>query len=460
MVWLLVLACLLPTNVPLIRTSEPVPLPHIAFRVAHQNGVCSFVLSPNGKILAMGGFESTIKLWDAQHGELLHSLSIPGETAYSLAFSPDSATLASGSDNHVAGAGRVTSSHAILWDTATGKQRTLLGSENGKGDEDRYVEQVAFSPDGTQVAVSTDKRDDIHSGVDLWDAHTGVLLRRTSELPGYHLGLTFSPDGSAFAIGFTDRDAKSVEAKAGIYVWDTGSGVLTHTLFGHGASMLSPKFSPDGSLLASDCTDVTGAGSILIWDARTGEEKRKLVRESTSVQGLVFSPDSKTLASVHIEMHPYQPDFSFSARYKLEASHTDTVIWDLASGKPLHVLPSQWISSFAYSPDGSQLVTKNSYSPFSFDDEKGKKSDQPRHSVLSLWDTKTGALLLTVEVFDSRTRGASLTWIAYTPEGYCDGSPTINEVLRWHVGEDFFPAARYARQYHRLDRIQAALQTK
>ena len=80
---------------------------------------------------------------------------------------------------------------------------------------------------------------------------------------------------------------------------------------------------------------------------------------------------------------------------------------------------------------------------------------------LRFWRPETGALLLTPSrFFRAHAKGMPVTWIAYTPEGYYEGSSDIREVLRWSVHTKILPAITYERQYHRPDRIQAALQTK
>ena len=94
--------------------------PHRAFGV----WVWSVAFSPDGRTLASGSLDDTIRLWDAVTGA--HQRTLTGHTSsmsYSVAFSPDGRTLASGSgdwsddDNTIR-----------LWDAVTGApQRTLTG---------------------------------------------------------------------------------------------------------------------------------------------------------------------------------------------------------------------------------------------------------------------------------------------------------------------------------------------
>jgi WD40 repeat protein len=114
----------------------------------HTNDVNSVAFSPDGRLLASGSGDKTIKLWDVATGSLVRTLS--GHTSWvnSVAFSPDGRLLASGSaDNTIK-----------LWDVASGSLvRTLTGHTD-------WVRSVAFSPDGRLLASGSG--DDT---IKLWD---------------------------------------------------------------------------------------------------------------------------------------------------------------------------------------------------------------------------------------------------------------------------------------------------
>jgi WD40 repeat protein len=99
---------------------------------AHAFGVYSVAFSPDGKTLASGNHDETIQLWDVKIGVVLRTLR--GHTSWvrAVSFSPDGKTLASGSRDRT----------IKLWDVKTGKElATLKGHPEG-------VNAVAFSPDG------------------------------------------------------------------------------------------------------------------------------------------------------------------------------------------------------------------------------------------------------------------------------------------------------------------------
>jgi len=277
----------------------------------HSSSVSSIAFSPDGKRLASGSGDSTIKLWETATGRELLTLKGHSNGVSSVAFSPDGKRLASGGGD----------STIKLWDTATGRELlTLKGHSSG-------VSSVAFSPDRKRLASGSRDRT-----IKLWDTATG---RELLTLKGHSAGVrcvAFSPHGRRLASG---------GAESRIKLWDVGTGRELLTMKGHSHRVYSVAFSPDGKRLASGCYYRT----IKLWDTRTGIETLALKGHSDSVSSVAFSPDGKLLASG-----------SWDSTLKL---------WETATGRELLTMkgPSDRVYSVAFSPDGKRLASGSGAPP-------------------------------------------------------------------------------------------------
>jgi WD40 repeat protein len=142
----------------------------------HSGNVTSVDFSPDGKRIASGSADNTVKLWDANTGKLLRTLDGHAGNVTSVDFSPDGRRIVVGSYGSTQ---RNKDLSLKIWDTNTGElQRTLTGHTWGVG-------SVAFSPDGKLIASG----DHMLTFLNLSDANTGQLQGTVAENENISFGL-------------------------------------------------------------------------------------------------------------------------------------------------------------------------------------------------------------------------------------------------------------------------------
>lgn len=269
----------------------------------HKGPVSALAFSPDSSILASGGRDHEIRLWDARTGA--ERFTLPGHDApvLCLAFSPDGSTLASGGEDKA----------VRLWDNATGKQKSILTAARD------HVLSVAFSPDGKLLAAAG-KDTVIH----IYDLSAG----KSRELVGHHgpvLFADFFPDGALLA---------SLGADSEIRIWRVKTGSVKTVMSGLPDGIVAAASSPDRAGVAF----ALSGNVIALWSLESGRQTASLSGHTGLLDGVVFSHDGRLLASV---------------------GKDQTVrIWD-ASGSSRAVLSghTEWTSAAAFSPDGKTLAS-------------------------------------------------------------------------------------------------------
>ncbi|NEO52294.1 MAG: PQQ-binding-like beta-propeller repeat protein [Okeania sp. SIO3B5] len=227
---------------------------------SHQANVRSVAVSPDGRTLASGSGDGTVKLWDIPTGEMLVSFLHSGVVT-AVAFTADGRTVIGCSADR----------GMKSWDIYTGR---LLHRMNG-------TQPIAFGAGGLRMAASGGPR-----FIRLWNAEQGQLLRNLS-IPntnnnGGIEAIAFSEDGQTIA--------HAMKGESKVLVWDVETWKVRYTLEKHSQAIKAIAISPDGKILASSSED----GNINLWDLGTG----KLLRSIKGDGAIVFSPDSKQLVSV------------------------------------------------------------------------------------------------------------------------------------------------------------------
>jgi DNA-binding beta-propeller fold protein YncE len=256
-----------------VTTEATLPLrmpstPDIPPEVEVVSPVTSVKFSPDGKILAVGGYRE-VRLVDPASGKVLATL--PGHANYvrSLAFSPDGGMLAA------AGGPPQISGEIKIWDTNTHQLiRTLEGHRD-------CIYSIAWSPNGKVIASgSYDKM------VKLWDAATGKELKNLQDHIDAVFAVAFSPDGKRLASASQDRTVK---------MWDVASGRRLYTLSDALDGLTGVAFSPSGAQVAAAGYDKT----IYIWELTEegGTLSRSLIADEESLLALLWSPDGKSIVT-------------------------------------------------------------------------------------------------------------------------------------------------------------------
>ena len=242
-----------------VQTSEALSL-----LTGHTGAVNRIAFSPDGKTLASGGNDNTLRLWDVETQTEIGALEGHAGGPNSIWFSPDGRTLASRDDDNT----------LRLWDVDTQTQIRTLEGYTGT------VESVSFSPDGKTIA--TGGQDEI---VRLWDVSTRTEIGTLEGHTGYVSSVSFSPDGTTLASGSWDGTVR---------LWDVSTRTEVGILEGHTSLVRSVAFSPDGKTIASGSNDNT----LRLWDVDTLAEIGGLEFGSFSrlVTGIAFSSDGQRIA--------------------------------------------------------------------------------------------------------------------------------------------------------------------
>ena len=325
----------------------------------HTDPVATVAVSPDGKILATGSFDKTVKLWDAATGKELRTLA--GATGHTnlvlgVAFAPDGLTLATvSSDNSLK-----------IWDFATGQVKLNLAHPN-------IVHCAAFDKTGKFVATG---------------CQDGILrIHDVAKVPGTvakAINAHVLPQGQSIYAVAWHTDGKRV-ASAGldksIKIWDAASGNLVKEIkpgsvapplsatmlatvpgllgtaaahscngprpAGHKDQVYTLAFSKDGKQLASGSSDHT----VKLWNPDTGT----LIREFSN-------PNAKPAGTAH-------PGFVNGVRFTADGTRLVSVgnapklrgylaVWNVADGKSLYGRELEFgpIHSVDLRTDGSLLL--------------------------------------------------------------------------------------------------------
>ena len=296
-------------------TSEPEASPRHTL-TGHTGGIAAMVYSPTGRILVSGGYDRTMRIWDAEHGTLLQTITVLEDVegyVTSVTISPDEAWVAAGSSNE----------EVKIWRVEDGSLVQTIRWRDQIEAPSRYV---SFSPDGRYLAVSGGWGKE---AVRIWNVAGGDLYRTLEWSEHAAHFMSFSPDGHSiaaaplyhriisiwdlatgqnvqtygfrdlsdvFAYSWSGRKAATASREWGagwkIRIWDLENDVVIQKFTAHKDTVKSMAFSPDGRILATTGSD----RMVRIWDVESGRQIRTFHGRGDVIHVMAFSPCGRTIA--------------------------------------------------------------------------------------------------------------------------------------------------------------------
>ncbi|OOO09066.1 WD-40 repeat-containing protein [Aspergillus oryzae] len=365
----------------------------------HEHFIGAVAISPNGKLIASGSLDHTVRTWDIDTGALLWT-SEHDDFVRVVRFSPNNEFVVSGSGDRT----------VRLWDAATGKPRETLSAGR--------ISSLAVSPDGRLVTA-------VGQGLQLWDKTMDSPIQTFEGHAREISGVTFSPNGELLV---------SCSADGTVRVWDTNLVTAHKALQRHSYEVAATRISPDGRLLGSGSTDY----KLQLWDIATGMPLQVLDDYSGKSSTLTFSPDSSLMAfrpksdsaiirlwntvtgelcrtlgdhSSAVDRVVFSPDCQRLASIDEEWTIT---LWDIPSGERLYSLngDGSWVC-IAFSRNGTKLASSSG-------------------NLVRVWDTKTGRLQQELKGHKSK-----ITAMAFTADERFIASGSIDAKIRiWDLATD------------------------
>jgi WD40 repeat protein len=440
----------------------------------HTQPISALAFSPDGKWLASGSDDLTIRLWDPKTGQA-KVIKTPHKVRLSrLAFSPDSRYLASAG-------GPI----ARLWAVATGTHELQF-----KGHE-KAVLALAWGPDGKTVATGG-----LDSTVRLWNLDGRCRQTFNTPLERIHV-LAFTADSKALLIAGTPRTAYLLDLVSGkervkfadldgpvacgafspdgrlavtagargdeLQLWKTATGALARRLSGKGQTLWSCAWSPDGQAVAwgGGRVDPDEAApnqrgplewSFSLTQLEPGPAPDDTWRRAQTTLGpltlqkgaqeyVTVKRGPETILTLQV---PAVRCFTLLAGDRVALGRfgrlgTGLFLYDARTGKELRAFKgANKVYAVAPSPDNRYLLSTG--------------NDQ----CLRVWDPNRDEPLLSLFV-------SGADWVAWTPEGYYAASPGGEQLMGWYLDNGpeqmgtFHPAFQFRASLYRPDVIRLLL---
>jgi WD40 repeat protein/serine/threonine protein kinase len=350
-----------PVNIAARIEGQPDPKPNYLRLAGHDGPVRSVAFSPKGTLVLSGSEDHSVRVWDPAAGEAVKALRGHGGIVRSCTFSPDGEWVLSGGEDQ----------SVRLWDVKGYEEVRVLHATVFAGHEDAVL-SAKFSRDGKQIVTASRDRT-----ASLWNAENGTPVRRFQE--GHEFlasGVVFYPDGKHLATGAGDNSVR---------VWDVTAGTQTAAMTPTGR-IGTLAVSPDNQLLATGSL----GSDIQLWNAANGATLGALKGHTMEISALMFSPSGDRLASGDSRGHV--------RLWRKEANgQGGAPMWNFERELVGH---NGSITALRFTPDGKRLVTASGdYTCGQWDVDTGEEQRQValKHGewVSSLELSADGKLALT-----------------------------------------------------------------
>jgi WD40 repeat protein/tRNA A-37 threonylcarbamoyl transferase component Bud32 len=272
----------------------------------HDGPVMSMAFAPDGRLLATGSDDTSLRLWDAATGKQQAVLPGHSSAVVGVAFAHSGEFLVSGDSDGT----------LRLWNVATRDEGPALPHHQGN------LRRLALSPDDRTLAVGGGAQ-----GVELWDLETRSIRQTLAGRHGSVFAIAFAPDGQTLATG---------DANGSIHLWDPATGTERATFRADSIGLRALTFAPDSKTLASAGT---GDKDVKRWRVSTQERVATFDTYANPALNLAISPDGHLLAT---------------------GSRDGTVkVWDVSAARVLATLRAHQgsVLAVAFAPDGRTLAT-------------------------------------------------------------------------------------------------------
>lgn len=372
----------------------------------HKHGISSLAFSPDGKQILSGSYDNTIRVWDVATGVEVRKLR-GDQGVRSVAFGPKGKRIVSGGWERI----------VKVWDTESGAEVVTLRGHQG------CVRSAVFSPNGKRIVSASDDQT-----IKIWDAESGTEIITLQGHQGNVTSVAFSPDGEKIVSASNDKTVK---------VWDAEPVAELITLYGHESGVLCVAFSSDGKQVASGGRD----RMIRVWDSSNAAEIMTLLGHEATINSIAFSPKGDRLISASDDGTIRVWSSKIDTRAMTLPGHTGRVlsvafspdgrriasggydakikIWDITSGAEIMTLSGHlaWssVNAVAFSPDGRQIVSGG--------------GDYDR--TIIIWDAQSGGKLMTL-----LGHKAAVNSLVFSPDGQRIVSASEDKTVKLWDAED------------------------